>query len=234
MKLVGGWIHVGSYRGAPVRIHWSTPIGAFVLTGLAFVPGAWVGFLLLVLVHELGHAVLVRRFRLSVLSIDVHGLGGVCRWSGSATDRQRAIIAWGGVLGQAVLLVAALLAAPLFGPSTSPFFRELRESLIATNLTLMAINLLPVPPLDGAAAWSLFRWRRSRHAPHTPQRRDFAAAASKAAPRPAPPRQARPPIEKELEELERIDRADPRDSPEVRRLLDEISRRRGSGKRTLN
>ncbi len=234
MRLVGGWLHVGSYRGAPVRIHWSTPIGAFVLTGLAFVPGAWVGFLLLVLVHELGHAVLVRRFRLSVLSVDVHGLGGVCRWSGSATDRQRAIIAWGGVLGQAVLLAAALLAAPLVGASSSPFVRELRESLIATNLTLMAINLLPVPPLDGAAAWSLFRWRRSQPAPQTsPRRRDFAAEASKAAPRPAP-RQARPPIEKELEELERIDRADPRDSPEVRRLLEEIARRQGSGKRTLN
>lgn len=34
-------------RGAPLRVHWTTPIGAYVLTGADYVPGAWLGFFLL-------------------------------------------------------------------------------------------------------------------------------------------------------------------------------------------
>ena len=40
---------------------------------------------------------------MQIVSIDVHGLGGVCRWYGVPSPRWRAIIAWGGVLAQAVV-----------------------------------------------------------------------------------------------------------------------------------
>ena len=157
MQLRGGYLTLGRIGGAPVRVHWSAPVGAFVLTGFAVVPGAWLGFGLLVLAHELGHAALVRAFHCRVVSIDVHGLGGECRWEGSTTERRRAGIAWGGVLAQLVVLLTTPLWAPRLPPS--PFVEQIVEVFTATNVVMMLLNLLPVRPFDGAEAWRLFRVR---------------------------------------------------------------------------
>ncbi len=152
-----GYLTVGRCYGAPLRIHWTTPIGAYVFTGADYVPGAWLGFLLLVLAHELGHAALVRAFRCRVVSIDVHGLGGVCSWQGSASEQQRASIAWGGVLGQLIILFTTPLWARIFDPASHPFVAQLVYALTTTNLIMILLNLLPIHPLDGAEAWRLFR-----------------------------------------------------------------------------
>jgi hypothetical protein len=72
----GGYLTLGRWRTAPERVHWTLPVGALVFGQGRFVPGFWLGFLLLVLIHELGHAVLVRRYRHRVVSIDIHALGG--------------------------------------------------------------------------------------------------------------------------------------------------------------
>jgi Zn-dependent protease len=122
-------------------------------------PPACAGLLLTLLVHELGHAFFVWRFRLTVLSIDVHGLGGACKWTGPATDVQRAVIAWGGVLAQLLLVASAELIARLNGAFGSAFLAGMLSYLTAINLIIIALNLLPIPPLDGAEAWQLFRWR---------------------------------------------------------------------------
>ncbi len=44
-----GWPRIGSFHGAPVRVHWTLPVGAYLFTGASWVPGAWLGFALLVL-----------------------------------------------------------------------------------------------------------------------------------------------------------------------------------------
>ena len=152
-----GYLTVGRWSGAPLRIHWTTPIGAYVFTGADYVPGAWLGFVLLVLVHEIGHAVLVRSFRCRIVSIDVHGLGGACSWQGAADEQQRATIAWGGVLGQLVILLTTLLWAKSFDPVSHPFVAQLVSAFTATNVIMVLLNLLPVSPLDGAEAWRVFR-----------------------------------------------------------------------------
>src|SRR5690242_5380515 len=104
----GGYFRLGRFGNAPIRVHWTMPLGAFAFCGFRFVPGAWAAFFLLILVHELGHALMVRSFGLHVVSVDVHGVGGVCQWVGSATPTRRSLIAWAGVFGQAVLLAGAL------------------------------------------------------------------------------------------------------------------------------
>jgi Zn-dependent protease len=154
-----GYLTVGRCYGAPLRIHWTTPIGAYVFTGADYVPGAWLGFVLLVLAHEIGHAVLVRHFRCRIVSIDVHGLGGVCSWQGGAGEQQRATIAWGGVLGQLLVLLTTLVWARSFDPASHPFLAQLVSAFTVTNVMLMLLNLLPVSPLDGVEAWRLFRIR---------------------------------------------------------------------------
>lgn len=166
----GGYFRLGRFGGAPIRIHWTTPIGAFAFCGFRWAPAAWGAFVALILIHELGHAVMVRAFRLKVASVDVHGIGGVCNFFGTTTPIGSALIAWGGVFGQLVLLALALPATLLLPPVGAPWWAtQLLDSLIFTNLYLMAINLLPVPGFDGAEAWKLFGknglpawWRRRK------------------------------------------------------------------------
>jgi Zn-dependent protease len=162
-----GYLTLARWRGTPIRAHWSMPLGALVFGGFSFAPAFWVAFFVLVLVHELGHAVLARRYGARVLSVDVTGFGGLCRWSGVVSDYERAKIAWGGVLAQAVLLVAALAVLATLGRPTSVIGAQLVSAFVTTNLLIMGLNLLPLRPLDGKEAWLLAsdllaRWRGRR------------------------------------------------------------------------
>jgi|GEM_PF-4473140 len=118
-------------------------------------PGAWLGFFILILLHEVGHAVLVRAYGLTLESIEVHGIGGVCRYSGRPSSTARSVIAWGGVLAQGLLYGAARGWLALAGHPESHFFNELLVTLLQYNLIIMGINLLPLPFLDGWEAWQL-------------------------------------------------------------------------------
>lgn len=150
-----GYLRIFSWRGVPVRLHWTLPLGALLFSGGAFAPGFWLGFVLLVFLHEVGHALLVMKLRHRVTAIDITGFGGMCRWTGAATPVERSVIAWGGVLAQLVLLATAfglVVALPVLGRGwTGPLF----SVFLSTNIYLMALNLLPFPPLDGANAWKL-------------------------------------------------------------------------------
>jgi Zn-dependent protease len=137
-------------------------VGLFVFTGFSYSPLLWAGFVVIILIHEIGHALLVRRCRLQVVSIDINGIGGVCRYAGHATELQESVIAWGGVLGQAVLLAVTEVIAKTVGLHGETYVGQVAEMLVAVNFVLLAINLIPVPPLDGAKAWALFRWRNIR------------------------------------------------------------------------
>ena len=150
-----GWLILGSLRGAPVRVHWSTPLGALFFSGFRFVPAFWFAFVVLILVHELGHAFVVRRARATVLSVDIMAYGGECAWSGRVGPLRRAAIAWGGVWAQMALLIATWIWLLVDAPSSAAG-REIAHVFTRTNLWVMALNLIPFPPLDGAEAWRLF------------------------------------------------------------------------------
>ena len=161
MYISKGALVVGEWRGAPVRFHWSVALGVLVFGGLRWRPGFWLGFCLLVLIHELGHAFLVHRFGLKIHDVVVHGFGGYCEWSGSATPMERAIIAWGGIWAQMLILPLAFLLLYFDGTPYSVFKAEMFQVFTRYNIWLILLNMIPVRPLDGAEAWSLFgiKWR---------------------------------------------------------------------------
>lgn len=147
----GGFLRVRAGR-IPLRIHWSTPFGLFVFGGLGVSPLLWLVLASAVAVHEVGHVVLVRRFRLTIVSIDLHGLGGTCRWVGPATALQAAVIAWGGILAQLLVIAIVVGGRPFLeaGP------RGATDLVLHANLYLVALNLLPFAPFDGRRAWAIF------------------------------------------------------------------------------
>jgi Zn-dependent protease len=155
MTLESGYLHLGRWRGVPIRVHVLTPLGALFFSGFRFDPAAWLGFFVIILLHEMGHALLVMRYGLGVSSIDILAFGGATRWSGQATGFQRSVIAWGGVLAQALLFGATALFVGIAGVPRSVFGRELVYVFTNTNLWVMALNLVPFPPFDGAQAWKI-------------------------------------------------------------------------------
>jgi Zn-dependent protease len=151
-----GYLTVGRFRGIPIRFHWSTALGAFFFGGYRFAPAFWVAFVLLVLIHELGHAFMARRLGHAPLGVEVTGFGGLCRWDGSrASEIHRSLVAWGGVLAQGVLLVFTYGYSWLAGPPQTVAEYQIVSAFTRTNMYLILINLLPIPPLDGAQAWRL-------------------------------------------------------------------------------
>ncbi len=162
-----GYLTVGRFRGIPIRFHWSTALGAFFFGGYRFEPAFWVAFVLLVLVHEMGHAFMARWLGHAPLGVEVTGFGGLCRWDGSrASDFHRSLVAWGGVLAQGLLWVLTYAYSVLRGPPESLAEYQFVSAFTRTNLYLMLINLLPFPPLDGAQAWQILghlgEFRRKR------------------------------------------------------------------------
>ncbi|HEY6079703.1 MAG TPA: hypothetical protein VIW29_12900 [Polyangiaceae bacterium] len=159
-----GYWTIAHLRGAPIRLHWTLPLGALAMSRFAFVPAFWLGFALLIAIHELGHALCVLRFGLGLTEIAIHGAGGYCRHQRSGSPLQEAIVAWGGVLAQLALLLACVLALQLLGAPTSRHVAQLVHVFTTTNLLIIGFNLLPIEPLDGAKAWPLIPllWRRLR------------------------------------------------------------------------
>ncbi|NUP10978.1 MAG: hypothetical protein HOW73_33445 [Polyangiaceae bacterium] len=152
---MAGWLPIGRIGDVPIRIHFSAFLGALFFSGFRFAPGAWLGFLVVILVHELGHALIVKKTRKELLGVDIHAIGGECRWAGRATPLERALIAWGGVWAQLALLVIALPLYYLVAARLGSFGIQFFYALSFQSLILAAINLLPIPPLDGAEAWKL-------------------------------------------------------------------------------
>lgn len=210
----GGWFRVGTIYGAPVRLHFTLPLGAYFFVGLD--PGAMLAFFLLILVHEAGHAALVVRAGARVERIDIHGLGGLCAWRGFVVPYQRALIAWGGVLAQAIVYGAALAWLRLHGPPDLSYSSSFFYVFLGPNLRIIGFNLLPIRPLDGAEAWPLLPmiWRR-----FTGERAH--AAAKKAA---QPPRlgSAEDSVDRDEDSLDADEEAERRREAHVQRILGDV------------
>lgn len=202
-----GAITLFRYRGIPIRAHWSLPLVALMMGGLRLAPGAWLGWLLVVMLHEMGHAFWALHYRMEVQEILLHGLGGHCRYVGAPSPRQRAVVAWGGVLAQAILF-AIVWPLSVLVPAHDLFFADLYEVLLGRNLSVALFNLIPIAPLDGAEAWKLLPMLVRREPKVEP--RDVARARRSVAPRTLG------------EAIGPVDEAAVRDT--VRRALDEARR----------
>lgn len=189
-----GWWTLGRFRGAPIRVHWTILVMMVVWSRFTFAPVFWLGFGLLILIHELGHAALVLRYRLGLSEIALHGAGGHCRHDAPASAFQESAIAWGGVLAQLALFGSVKLAVLLLGPPQSEFTSTLVYVFTEPNLWLIAFNLIPFEPLDGARAWPMLGMLSRRYRKQAPQHE----AAQRQ-------RQAQRTVQDELRALEKLD-----------------------------
>lgn len=111
----------------------------------------------------------------------------------------------GGGTAQGFAFLGAVGAQALFGSPENEFAAQLVHTFTNVNLFIIALNLIPVPPLDGAEAWKL-PWlvlRRPR------RRRQVARSTS-----------IRSAVERELARLDADDRKPA--SPEITAAVDAV------------
>jgi Zn-dependent protease len=117
-----------------------------------------VAFTALILWHELGHAVMARLCHTEIYSINLHWFGGSCQHGRAKTRERDVLIASGGILAQALLMIGAIITAMLL-PTITPAMAIVLHTFIKTNLVIMVVNLLPIPSFDGGKIFSYLKDR---------------------------------------------------------------------------
>lgn len=151
--------------GIPVKADWSV---LFILVyaipfsrSFADYPLCVFSYFCLIVIHELGHAALVKFFRYEILEINVVFNGGSCVSSGPDYEFEYAVISWGGVLAQFIALFAALamIFYSQYIPSNISGMLEvpLLSVFVFLNILMIIINLVPYRDMDGVYAWRVFR-----------------------------------------------------------------------------
>lgn len=183
-------IGLGSIAGIPIGI---TPwflvlvawiflpsVGAFGGDYGAFILAERLAWFLTItvslLVHEFGHALVAKRFRLHP-SVYLHIFGGLCAHDDASSDGEEARVliagpAAGLLLGGAAFGVQQVVGQPVgigraFELGIDPgsyFVRQWVSTMVWFNLFWNVVNLLPIWPLDGGRLTRLGLLRRMRGA----------------------------------------------------------------------
>ena len=173
-------IPIGRIAGFPVKVHWSVIVILWLFTwSLATtLPGAVAGYsrpvywlagacgalvlLASLLAHELAHAVVARRMRVSVGDVTLWLFGGVTTLQGEAKTPKAAFrIAFAGPATSLALSASfAGLAIVLATVRAATIVVSVVWWLAAINLLLGLFNLLPGAPLDGGRLVRAYLWRR--------------------------------------------------------------------------
>ena len=160
--------------GTPVFVHWSVSALCLFFLGVGIewiftAATAMAAYLAMILIHEFGHRAVARRRRCEVLAIELFPLHGRCLYvPNDALDH--AFISWGGALAQFIVAVPCAIFVMTVGYTRVDPFNAVLAILGFFGPLIALLNLIPVAPLDGKAAWSLIpllwsRRRRSRSGP---------------------------------------------------------------------
>ncbi|MFC4337544.1 site-2 protease family protein [Salininema proteolyticum] len=115
-----------------------------------------------VFLHELGHALTARHYRIGVRSITLDALGGFTEMDREAPKPgQAALIALAGPAVSAVLGILFLLLTRVGDPGTLTWLLALQMAV--ANLLVAAYNLLPGLPLDGGKAVQSAIWSATKN-----------------------------------------------------------------------
>ena len=103
-----------------------------------------------ILIHELGHALMMRRFGCRQVAIVLHAMGGVAISQGGRFSRgQDILVSLAGPALQATCGIAVLLLMAPGKGNWPPILDQLLILFVIISLFWAILNLVPVYPLDG-------------------------------------------------------------------------------------
>ena len=158
------------FRGVPVYVHWSVLlIAILILLNVIHRPVSSLlgltAYLGVLLIHESGHLIAAQRMRCEVFSIKLYPIFGITNFEAPWSKFDHCVIAWGGVIAQAVVALPVIGRLVLFGYTRFEPVNAVLVLLGFFSLGVAVFNLLPIPPLDGATAWAIIpeTMKRARH-----------------------------------------------------------------------
>jgi Zn-dependent protease len=152
---------IGQIRGVDTYVHWTVfLVAAIILAGVVQNPilsllglAAYWGVML---IHETGHLIAAQRLGCPVFSIEIYPIFGVTRFGTPWSRLDHCLIAWAGVLAQAVIAIPLVIWIAIFGYTRFEVVNMLFVILGFFSLAVAVVNVLPIPSLDGATAWGIF------------------------------------------------------------------------------
>jgi len=162
--------------GPPIFLHWTSPAlgvtaGVFALATAGRLAGPvflWTtsAFMLLVVIHEFGHAAAAWLLGAKVEGIVLAGTGGWCLTSPSKPLAPLETVALysGGLLAQAIILIATVVALYVYG---APSYLPLNCTVIVFtvwNVVLFVANAVPRSSNDGEMIYEALVQLRRRDA----------------------------------------------------------------------
>ncbi|NND71514.1 MAG: site-2 protease family protein [Rhodothermales bacterium] len=156
---------LGAVGGFEIFLHWTFStmmvglFGYYLIThGSVFVAIQALTFIAAVfgsvILHELGHAFMARRFGIPTLDITMYPIGGVARLERMPTEpRQELLIAVAGPAVNIAIGIGLLMLGTMSGWTLSNGFLAqnsgLIENVMKANFFLAVFNLIPAFPMDG-------------------------------------------------------------------------------------
>jgi len=143
-------------------------MGAFTAEKLMYTITFMVAGFISILVHELGHALMMQKYG-RFPQIILHGMGGVAISSGNEfTKKQNLLVTFMGPAAQILLGLIALgiyiaVGQENFPPGQSEHFVS---SLYSVSLFWAVLNLIPIFPLDGGQILGALLGNRNRRKVH--------------------------------------------------------------------
>jgi Zn-dependent protease/CBS domain-containing protein len=178
--MLGGDLKIGRLAGIPISIHplWLVIVGLITWSlGSAYYPDQVSGIapaaayglglasaLLLfasILLHELGHAVVARRYGVEIDGIELWLLGGVAKMKGAAHRPEEELrFALAGPAVTVVIAAVFSLAVAALPSSTPDAVTALLAYQALINAAILVFNMIPAFPLDGGRVLRAILWRR--------------------------------------------------------------------------
>lgn len=162
------YLVVATIRHVPICVHWTVPaIGIFLLgAGLdreLSVASGIAAYLSMLAIHEVGHQLAGQWRGYRVIRIEIFPLHGRCILDHPQVGVDSFFVAAGGAMAQVIVAVPFILYRSFFGYTSLEFANAFIAILGFLSPCIALINLLPVPPLDGAKVWSGLRvhWKDS-------------------------------------------------------------------------
>jgi Zn-dependent protease len=160
-----GYLSISSVKGVPVLFHWSL----FLWLPIYMAQGAsplrlalsFAAFVMLMAAHEAGHALVARRLHVRVHAIKLFMMHGLCEFDLPEYKIDHILIAWGGVLAQAVVFAVVFLLDLSLAhvlPYADAMLQPMLVVFIPVNCFVAMFNLIPLKGLDGFLAWRIVPW----------------------------------------------------------------------------
>ena len=179
--MFGGDLKIGRLAGVPISIHplwlvivalitWSLGSTYYpdqvsgIAPAAAYALGLVSALLLFasILLHELGHAVVARRYGVEIEGIELWLLGGVAKMKGAAHQASEELrFALAGPAVTVVIASVFWLATAAMPASTPDAVTALLAYQALINTAILVFNMLPAFPLDGGRVLRGILWQRT-------------------------------------------------------------------------